>query len=126
MTSSTETITTPKGRTFTVNDEGVVLHTEGTSQPAVSPVAAGMFNQYQAISIGNMQQRAVGVRTRLQQWTIDSYFRNAIQMGYQLGIIPMPQGQQMQALEAFTPKVPDVAESPELLVAIAKKVGVGD
>ena len=92
-----------------------------------------------------MQQRAVGVRTRLQQWTIDSYFRNAIQMGYQLGIIPMPQAASMDALKSFG-GVPAVSDSPELkavsdrqdkmeaqltstnklIAAIAKKVGVGD
>ena len=141
-------IRTESGRVITVDDHGGVLHTGNeVAKPAPSkphPVAVQMFASYQAISISNMNQRAVGVRTRLQQWTIDSYFRNAIQLATQLGVIPMPSND--ANLQAFMPAVPEVAESRELkaisdrqdkmdaqfadtnklIAQIAKKVGVGD
>ena len=143
-----QTLTTPKGRVFMVDDEGVILNTGNeVAKPEPTqphPVAVGMFASYQAISVSNMQQRAVGIRTRLQQWTIDSYFRNAVQLATQLGIIPMAQTD--TNLSAFMPAVPEVSDSPELkavsdrqdkmeaqltdfnelLVAVAKKVGAGD
>ena len=140
-------IRTESGRVITVDDEGVVFNTgkkPAVVKPKPHPVAIGMFASYQAISISNMNQRAVGVRTRLQQWTIDSYFRNAIQLATQLGVIPMPSND--ANLQAFMPAVPEVAESRELkaisdrqdkmdaqfadtnklIAQIAKKVGVGD
>ena len=143
-----QTLTTPKGRVFMVDDEGVILNTGNeVAKPEPTqphPVAVGMFASYQAISVSNMQQRAVGIRTRLQQWTIDSYFRNAVQLATQLGILPMPSND--ANLQAFMPAVPEVAESRELkaisdrqdkmdaqfadtnklIAQIAKKVGVGD
>ena len=143
-----QTVTTPKGRVFMVDDEGVILNTGNEvakpEPPKPHPVAVGMFASYQAISVSNMQQRAVGVRTRLQQWTIDSYFRNAVQLATQLGILPMANND--VNLQAFMPAVPEVTESAELkaisdrqdkmdaqfadtnklIAQIAKKVGVGD
>ena len=140
-------ISLPSGKVITVDEEGVVFNTgkkPAVVKPKPHPVAIGMFASYQAISISNMQQRAVGIRTRLQQWTIDSYFRNAVQLATQLGIIPMAQTD--TNLSAFMPAVPEVSDSPELkavsdrqdkmeaqltdfnelLVAVAKKVGAGD
>ena len=140
-------ISLPSGKVITVDDEGVVFNTgkkPAVVKPKPHPVAIGMFASYQAISISNMQQRAVGIRTRLHQWTIDSYFRNAVQLATQLGIIPMAQTD--TNLSAVMPAVPEVSDSPELkavsdrqdkmeaqltdfnelLVAVAKKGGAGD
>ena len=109
-------VTTPKGRVFMVDDEGVILNTGNEvakpEPPKPHPVAVQMFASYQAISISNMNQRAVGIRTRLQQWTIDSYFRNAVQLATQLGVIPMPSND--ANLQAFMPAVPAVSESADL------------
>ena len=45
----------------------------------VSDLVDKLFLQYVSMSVGNMNNRAAGIRSRLPQWHIDNFFSTAIE-----------------------------------------------